>query len=104
MQVVGGALGGAWFGPLRNRDFRALYAAHVVSVVGDGLVGVALAFAVLDLTHSASQLGFVLLARLVPMVLFYVAGGVWGDRLPRHRVMVGAQLLSFVAQTTTGAL
>src|SRR4051794_10100388 len=102
MQVVGGALGGAWFGPLRNRDFRALYAAHVVSVVGDGLVGVALAFAVLDLTGSASDLGLVLLARLVPTVLFYVAGGVFGDRLPRHRLMVASNVLSFLTQCALG--
>src|SRR3954447_22013880 len=104
MRGVGPRLGGARFGPLRRKDFRALFVAHMVSVIGDGLVRVALAFAVLDLTGSVRKLGLVLLARLVPMVLFYVAGGVWGDRLPRHRVMVASHLLSFAAQTTTGAL
>jgi MFS family permease len=101
---VGLSLGGARFGPLRHRDFRALYAAHVVSVVGDGLVGVALAFAVLDLTGSASALGLVLGARLVPMVLFYLAGGVWGDRIPRHRLMVGSNVVRFLSQSAMGTL
>jgi MFS family permease len=101
---VGLSFGGARFGPLRHRDFRALYVAHVVSVVGDGLVGVALAFAVLDLTGSPSALGLVLGARLVPMVAFYLAGGVWGDRLPRHRLMVGSNLLRFASQSALGLL
>jgi MFS family permease len=102
--TVGSRLGGARFGPLRSQGFRALYTAHAVSVVGDGLVSVALAFAVLDLTGSASDLGLVLLARLVPMVFLYVAGGVWADRLPRHRLMVASHALAFVAQATSGAL
>jgi MFS family permease len=101
---VGLSLGGARFGPLRHRDFRALYTAHVVSVVGDGLVGVALAFAVLDLTGSAGDLGLVMGARLVPMIAFYLAGGVWGDRLPRHRLMVGSNVVRFLSQTAMGVL
>lgn len=96
--------GGARLGPLRSPDFRALFAAHAISVAGDGLVSVALAFAVLDLTGSASALGLVLLARLVPMVLFYVAGGVWGDRLPRHLLMVASNAVRFGSQTLMGAL
>jgi len=104
MPSVGPLLGGARFGPLRSQGFRALYTAHAVSVVGDGLVSVALAFAVLDLTGSASDLGLVLLARLVPMVFLYVAGGVWADRLPRHRLMVASHALAFVAQASSGAL
>ena len=92
---------GGRFGLLGQRDFRALFAAHVVSVVGDGLVGVALAFAVLDLTGSVSALGLVMTARLVPMVAFFLAGGVWGDRLPRHRLMVASNGVRFASQTAT---
>jgi MFS family permease len=91
-------------GPLHERPFRALYLAHAVSVLGDGLAPVALAFAVLDLTGSASDLGLVMLARLVPMVLLFLAGGVWADRLPRHRVMVGSHLVCFASQGLTAAL
>jgi MFS family permease len=76
----------------------------VVSVVGDGLVGVALAFAVLDLTGSVSALGLVLTARIVPLVVFYLAGGVFGDRLPRHRLMVWSNLARFASQSATGIL
>ncbi|MGI8421817.1 MAG: MFS transporter [Gaiellaceae bacterium] len=91
-------------GPLRERDFRLVFAAHVVSVVGDGLVPVALAFAVLDLTGSAADLGIVLLARAVPMVVFVLAGGVWADRLPRQWLMVGSHAIRFASQTALGVL
>jgi hypothetical protein len=50
-------------GVLRERPFRLVFGAQVVSLVGDGILPVALAFAVLDLTGSATDLGLVLAAR-----------------------------------------
>jgi hypothetical protein len=44
---------------LQLRDFRFVFGASVVSLLGDGIVPVALAFAVLDLTGSATDLGIV---------------------------------------------
>jgi MFS family permease len=92
------------FAPLREPQFRLLFSAHAISTFGDMLVPVALAFAVLDLTGSATDLGFVLTARLVPMVLFMLAGGVWADRLPREALMIGSSLFRLVTQTVLGVL
>jgi predicted MFS family arabinose efflux permease len=92
------------FDALREREFRLLFTAHAISVLGDFLVPVALAFAVLDLTGSATDLGFVLTARLVPLVLFMLAGGVWADRLPRQRLMIASHLVRLVAQSALGLL
>ena len=92
------------FDALREREFRLLFSAHAISVFGDMLVPVALAFAVLDLTGSASDLGFVLTARLGPMVVFMLAGGVWADRLPRQLLMIGSSLVRLVTQATLGFL
>jgi predicted MFS family arabinose efflux permease len=64
---------------------------------------IALAFAVLDI-GSASDLGLVLAAAWVPQIVFILAGGVWADRLPRHLLMVGANLLSGAAQAVIAAL
>jgi hypothetical protein len=51
-------------GVLRERPFRLVFGAHVVSLVGDGIVPVALAFAVLDELHGTpAQLGAVLAAQ-----------------------------------------
>ena len=86
------------FDALRERQFRLLFGAHAISALGDFLVPVALAFAVLDLTGSATDLGFVLTARLVPLVLFMLAGGVWADRLPRQKLMIASHLVRLVAQ------
>jgi hypothetical protein len=93
----------SWFkptprGPLRHRNFQLLFAGQTVSALGDQVVPVALAFAVLDLTGSASDLGLVLAAALVPRLVFTLAGGVWADRLPRQRVMLAADVVRGAAQ------
>ena len=91
-------------GPLREREFRLLFLGRTISFTGSAFANVALAFAVLDLTGSKADLGFVLAARALPQLLFLLAGGIWADRLPRHRVMVGSNLLSAAAQGAVAAL
>jgi MFS family permease len=65
---------------------------------------VALAFAVLHLTGSASALGLVLAARMVPNVLFLALGGVIADRLPRSTVLVGSNVIAGTAQAVAAVL
>ena len=84
--------------PLREREFRLLFAGRTVSLVGSAIAPVALAFAVLDLTGSKTDLGLVLAAAQVPLVLFLLVGGIWADRLPRNKVMMSANLVSALAQ------
>jgi predicted MFS family arabinose efflux permease len=59
---------------------------------------------VLDLTGSATDLGLVLAAAWVPQLLLVLFGGVFADRLPRHLVMVGSNVLSAAAQATVAVL
>ena len=92
------------FGPLREREFRLLLAGRTISMAGSAMAPVALAFAVLDVTGSVSDLGVVLAARQIPTVLFVLFGGVWADRLRRHQVMVVSNLVSGGAQAVTAAL
>src|SRR5919108_865134 len=89
---------------LEERPFRLLFLGQAVWLLGDGMVGVALAFAVLDLTGSASDLGIVLASRTVPLVAFLLAGGVWADRLPRRALMVTTDLIRLAAHGTMAAL
>jgi predicted MFS family arabinose efflux permease len=91
-------------GPLRLRDFRLLFAGELISLLGTAVAPIALAFAVLDLTGSATDLGYVLAAGWAPQVVFILVGGVLGDRLPRTLVMVGANLLSAAAQGIAAGL
>ena len=88
----------ARLGPLAEREFRLLFAGRVVSLAGSAIAPIAIAFAVLDLTGSASDLGLVLAAGWMPQIVFILVGGVWADRLPRNVVMVGSNLLSGAAQ------
>ena len=90
--------------PLRYRDFRSVFIAGVVSTFGDFFVPIAISFAVLDLTGSVSDLGVVLLARILGQVLLFLAGGVWADRFPRQRVMVASNVVRFFSQGLLGLL
>jgi hypothetical protein len=91
-------------GPLRERNFALLYAGQVTSFIGDGMVPVAIAFAVLELTGSVADLGFALAARYAPLAGFLLIGGVFADRLPRRAVMVAADLTRFASQGLLAAL
>lgn len=73
-------------------------------MAGNAFTNVALAFAVLDLTDSKADLGYVLAAQMVPLVVFMLVGGIWADRLPRHQVMVASNVVNGLVQLTTAAL
>ena len=90
--------------PLREREFRLLFLGRATAILGNAIAPVALAFAVLDLTGSKTDLGLVLTARSIPMVVFFLVGGIWADRLPRHHVMVASDLLSGASQAAVAAL
>jgi MFS family permease len=92
------------FSVLRQADFRPLLLGASISSLGDKLVPVALAFAVLQLDASPAALGFVLASAMVPMVALLVVGGVWGDRLPRRRVMITCDVVRAVAQAASATL
>jgi MFS family permease len=89
---------------LRLRDFRLVFGAALVSLLGDGVAPLALTFAVLDLTGSATDLGAVFAARTAGLVGSLLIGGVVADRFPRRAVMIGADGLRLVAQGAVGVL
>jgi len=68
------------------------------------MAAVALAFAVLDLTGSASDLGLVLAANEIPLILFLLVGGVIADRLPRHLVLVASNAVAGACQGLVAVL
>jgi predicted MFS family arabinose efflux permease len=91
-------------GPFGEREFRLLFLGRTTSFVGNSFANVALAFAVLELTGSKADLGYVLASRSVPQVVFLLAGGIWADRLPRHHVMVSSNVASGLSQGAVAAL
>jgi MFS family permease len=91
-------------GPLRSSNFRLLLACDVISATGTAVAIVALPFAVLAIGGSASDVGYVAAAYLVPLMGFLILGGVVADRLPRHQVMVAANGLQALAQAASAIL
>jgi MFS family permease len=73
-------------------------------MAGNAIAPVGLAFAILEVTGKTADLGYVLAARALPMVVFILVGGIWADRLPRHLVVVGSNVVSAGTQATVAAL
>ena len=91
-------------GPLRSPAFRWLLTGRTVTMLGNAVAPVALAFAVLDLTGSTTDLGVVVAARSVTNVLLLLYGGVLADRLPRRLVVVAGAVAAAVTQAGVAAM
>jgi MFS family permease len=78
---------------LRWRDFRLLFLGQSASNVGDQVVFVALALYITRSNGSATDLGLVLGAQSATLVSLLLFGGVFADRLPRHRIMISCDLV-----------
>jgi MFS family permease len=90
--------------PLRERQFRLLWLGQIASGMGDALIPVALAFAVLSVNRSATALGAVLAAFTLTRVAFTLVGGVVADRLPRRAVMLACDAVRAVVEAFTAAM
>lgn len=88
-------------GPLGEPRFRLLATGRAASLVGAAIAPIAIAFAALSLHESPAAVALVVGGRMAAHVLFMLVGGVWADRLPRHRVIVAADLVSGCAQLAT---
>ncbi|MFT3872247.1 MAG: MFS transporter [Nocardioides sp.] len=90
--------------PLREPNFRYYFLSRMVNLAGSAMGGLALAFAVLEVSDSPSALGVVLAGRSIPMVLFLLAGGVIADRFGRALVIQVSNVVAGLTQLTVGFL
>jgi MFS family permease len=90
--------------PLRHRNFRLLVTGTATSSLGNAITPVALAFAVLDLGGSATELGIVVAAYALTEVLTALFGGVLGDRVPRQLMLEGSSAACVLTQGLAAAL
>ena len=95
---------GAAFAPLRERNFRWFFFAQSINLTGSTMAPVALAFAVLEVSDSASALGLVLASNSLPLVVFMLFGGVIADRLPRELVLRVGNLVLAATQGSVAVL
>jgi len=76
----------------RNHNFRRLWAAQIVSEIGDWFYSLAIYSLLLQLTGQARSVGLALVLQVIPQTLFGPLSGIVNDRIRRKRVMITSDL------------
>jgi MFS family permease len=92
------------FSALRHRDFRLLFLGQWVSITGSQMQVVAVTWNVWVLTRSPFALGAVGLARIVPVIVFSLLGGIAADARDRKKVMLVTQTVLMAVSIGLGLL
>lgn len=90
--------------PLGNRDFAWLWLGMTVSLLGDGIYFVAVAWQVYELSNAPTALSVVGIAWMAPQVAFALIGGVLSDRFDRRRILIFSDVLRAAAVAAIGLL
>lgn len=91
--------------PLKVRDFRLLWVGLTVSLIGDGMYAVAMAWQVYeDLDASPAAFAAVGAAWTIPQLLLLLVSGALSDRMDRRRLMIAGDLIRLVTIAAIGFL
>jgi MFS family permease len=90
--------------PLRHRDFRVLWSGMAVSLVGDGIFLIAIAWETYVLWNAPAALSIVGIGMTVPTVAFLLLGGVLSDRHDRRLLMLWSDVVRAAAVACLAAL
>ncbi len=90
--------------PLRLRGFRILWAGMTISLIGDGVTLVAIAWQVYQLSNLPTALGITMMAMSIPQILLLLFGGIVSDRFERRLVMLLSDIVRGTALLTLGVL
>lgn len=74
--------------PLREADFRRLWVANIVTVIGAQLSIVAVPQQVFEITRSSAYVGLTGVFALVPLIVFGLWGGALADALDRRKLLM----------------
>lgn len=86
----------------RFPGFLPLIFSRFISNVGNGLSPIALAYGVLSLKGATgTDLSLVMTARIAPMIIFMLLGGVIGDRFKRNRIVGGSDVIGSIIAGTS---
>jgi MFS family permease len=89
---------------LGEREFTRFFIGYTTSLLGSSMAPVAVAFSVLDSGGTGTDLGWVMAARILPVVLVLLAGGVIADRFGSRRLMLGSDVLRGLVQALFAGL
>lgn len=103
---VGKVLGGRTFSSLRTHyNYRLYFSGQFLSQIGTWLQSAAMAWLVLELTHSAFAVGILTFWQFGPYLVFGLFGGAISDRLDHRKALIWTQVAlafcsSFIAVLT----
>ncbi|MDQ2830862.1 MAG: MFS transporter, partial [Chloroflexota bacterium] len=89
---------------LRQRNFRLFWFGQMISLTGSYMQSIGQTWLVLELTHSAFQLGLVGALQALPVLLFALVGGVLADRWPKRLVLLCTQAAAMIQALLLWAL
>lgn len=81
---------------LRHRNFRMLWIADSIAILGTQIQTIAITWQIFELTGDAFQLGLLGLFRFVPVLFFGLYGGMIADRRDRRSILVVTHILLMV--------
>src|SRR5579863_9725297 len=84
------------FTSLRQRNYRLYWFGQMISLIGSYMQSIGQAWLVLELTHSAWQLGLVGALQALPVLLFTIFAGVFADRWPKRRILLVARAAAMI--------
>lgn len=89
---------------LRHRNYRLLFFAQLISVVGVWMQSTAQGWLVLRLSDSSFWLGVVAAAQSLPVMLLSLPAGALADRLPKRRLLLVTQSIAMLCALTLALL
>ncbi len=92
------------FTAFRYPVFRRVWAAGLVSQLGDWMQIVGRAFLAYQLTGRAESVGIVYFASYAPQLMFSLWGGVLADRFDRRRLLIGTQIAQLLGAIVFGVM
>ena len=89
---------------LRVRNFALFWTGQLISGTGTWMQMVAMAWLVLDISHSPATLGIITTLQFLPILLFALPAGVLADRVPKRHLLIATQALAAVQALVLGIL
>ncbi len=97
------ALNRRTFASLAHRNYRLYFAGQVVSVTGTWMQNIAMAWLILELTHSPVAVGALALCQFLPFTVFGLFAGVLVDRCDARRLVIATQAVSMLLAAALAA-
>jgi MFS family permease len=88
------------FQSLRYRNYRLFFGGQVISQTGSWMQRIALAWYILQLTHSPFDVGLMAFAQFTPYMVFGLFAGVLADRLDARRTVLATQAAQLVSASS----